>query len=80
MLFAENLGGKGMQTGTFLPCIDGQARFAAGLLEKGDAIPLMLNRNLRQQQAAAAVLSDQQAVTADFDLLGKNRLRRRENA
>ena len=40
----------------------------------------MLDGDLRQQQATASMPADKKAVAADFDFLGLNRFRRRENA
>lgn len=79
-LVAEDFGGEGLESCALLPGIRGQARFAAGLLEKGCAVPSVLDGNLRQQQAAATVQAEEQAVAADFDGIGLNRLRGRENA
>jgi len=40
----------------------------------------MLDRDLGQQQAAAAVQADEEPVAADFDFLDPNRLWGGENA
>jgi len=40
----------------------------------------MLDRHLRQQQAALSVPADEQTMAADFDFVGLNRLRWREDA
>src|SRR5216684_4239650 len=76
----KDFGGESFDDSAFLPCIRGQPGFAAGLLEKGYAVPTALDRNLRQQQAAAAMPGDEQAVAADFNLLGGNRCCGRKNA
>ncbi len=64
---AEDLGSKGLDFSAFSPGIRRQAGFEAGLFEKGDAIPFALDGNLRQEEAAAAVLADKQAVAPDFN-------------
>ena len=51
----------------FLPCVQRQSRFAAGLFEEHRSIPVVFNRHLREQQAAMSGHSDDQAVAADFD-------------
>ena len=56
-----------------MPGIRWQACFTAGLLQEGRAIPAMLERNLRQKQAAISVLADEQSMLADFDVFGSNR-------
>jgi hypothetical protein len=43
---------------THFPRIGRKAGFAAGLFEKGGAVPMMLNRHLRQKQAAASAQAD----------------------
>ena len=50
------------------------------MLEKSCAVPAALDRDLGQQQAAAALPTDEQTVAADFDFLGANRLRGRQDA
>ena len=65
----ENFGGESFQPGAGLPCVGGQAGFSAGLFEKGDAVPSVLDWHLRQQQAAVGTKADQQAVASDFNLI-----------
>src|SRR5205807_6947590 len=72
--------GEGLDGGAFMPRIHGQAGFAAGLLEEGDAVPGTLVGDLVQKQSALAVHADQHAMAADFHGSGGNRLRRREDA
>src|ERR1700692_2519889 len=76
----KNFGCEGFDHSAMLPGIQRQSGFAAGLFQKGDAIPPMLDRDLRQQQAATTVPVDVQSVAADFDLVGVDRFRERENA
>ncbi len=52
----------------------------AGLFKEGRGIPFVFDRDLRQQEAAAAVLADEEAVASNFNGFGKNWLRRGENA
>ena len=76
----EDFGGEGFQLRPGLPGIWRQAGFPAGLLEEGDAVPSVLERHLRQQQAATVAQADQQAVASNFHLLRLNGLGRREHA
>lgn len=79
-LIAEYFRDKGLDGCAFLPCVEGQPGLAAGLLEESGAIPFVFDGDLGQEQAAAAVLSDEETVASDFDFFGVNRLRGRENA
>src|SRR5258708_35924380 len=49
------------------PRLRREARLPAGLVEEPLAVPAALGRDLRQQQAAATVTSDDQAMHSDFD-------------
>lgn len=44
---SKDLCRKRLDGGALLPGVQRQARFAAGLLEEGHAIPVMFYRNLR---------------------------------
>src|SRR5579863_996087 len=77
---AKNFGAEGLDHRAVLPRVAGEAGFAAGLFEKGHAVPVMLDRNLGQKQSATAALADEQAVAADLNGLGRNRLGWSENA
>jgi hypothetical protein len=79
-LHSENFGGEGFNGRTLLPCVQRQAGFAAGLLEKGSAVPVALGWHLRQKQAATPGHGDQQAVASDLDGVDRNGLRRRQDA
>jgi len=72
---AENFRSEGLQRGTILPGIYGKTGLAAGLLQEGGAVPVVFDRDLREQQAPVAVLADDQAVTADFYGVGLDRVR-----
>ena len=75
-LIAEDFGGEGLEGCAFLPGVRRESSLAAGLLEEGGAVPIVLDGDLRQQQAAAAMLADEQAVASDFNGFRFNRLRR----
>jgi len=51
-----------------LPGVGRQAGFSACLLEKSDAIPVLLRRHLRQQQAFGIPIPDEQSVAPDANL------------
>src|SRR5207245_9902421 len=57
-----------------LPSLQRHSGFLAGLFEESYAIPAVLARNLRQQQAAMTRHADKEAMPADFDFLGANGL------
>ena len=71
---------KASSFGTGLPGVGRQAGFPAGLFEEGDAVPSVLERHLRQQQAATVPQADQQAVASNLHLLRLHGLERREHA
>jgi len=50
------------------PGVARQARLERALLEKGDAVPVVLHRDLRQQQAPLAVPLDHETVGPDLDV------------
>ena len=64
---SEHFGGEGLDRRALLPCVRRQSSFAAGLFEKVYAIPIVFDRNLRQEQAAWSVHADQQTVAADLE-------------
>ena len=70
----ENFRGEGFDGRALLPGIRRQAGFAASLLEKGDAVPAVFDRDLRQQQAAASVLADHQSVPSNLHFFRPDRL------
>ena len=80
LLFPEDFSGEGFDGCAVLPGFRWQAGFAAGLFEKCHTVPAMFDRNLRKQQAAAAVLADEQAVAADFYVFGPDGLQVRQDA
>ncbi len=80
MIFlSKYFGSEGLDLGPGVPCVEVKAGFSASLFEKRDAIPVMLDGDLGQKQAAATGHADEQTVAADFDGVGRDRLRRREN-
>src|ERR1700687_821295 len=79
-LISENFCRKGLNGCAFLPSVQRQTGFAAGLFEESGAVPVVLGWHLGQEQAAVTRHADEQAVTSDFDGLGSNRLRRRQDA
>ena len=58
----------------------GKPAFLQVCSRKADAVPSVLDRYLRQQQAAMEAETDEQAVASNFHLIGVNGLRRREDA
>ena len=52
-----------------LPGVWRESGFAAGLLQEGDAIPVMLDGDLRKQKPAADMHADQKAVASDLNRL-----------
>lgn len=77
--FAENFCRESLQGCILLPGIERKSRFAAGLFEESNAVPVVLKRDLRQQKAAMTMLADEQAMAANFDFFDANWLRSREN-
>ena len=77
--FSENFGSEGFDGGAFLPGVEREAGFAAGLFEEGGAVPVVLGGDLGQEQAAHSEQGDEQAVASDFDRFGRNGLRRGED-
>ena len=79
MTIPEDLGGEGEELDAgLLPRVVGKAGLPAGLDEEGLAIPPVLPRDLREEDAAAAVAADEQAVPSHLDVLRADRLERRE--
>ena len=76
----KDLSGKSLYGCGLAPGIQGQAGFAAGLLEKSFPVPTIFDGNLGQQQAAANAIGDEQAVAPDLHGLGKNRDQAGEHA
>ena len=69
----KDLGGKSLDSCALTPGVRRQTGFAAGLLEKSFPVPTIFSGNLRQQQAAANPIRDEQTVAPDFHCLGMNR-------
>lgn len=77
---AENFGGEGLNGCALLPCVLGQPGFPASLLKESNTIPVMFDRDLRQQKTTPCGHADEQAVAADFDPFGINWPRHRKDA
>ena len=56
---AKNLGGKRLKGCVLAPGIERQSSFAAGLIEKSLAVPILFHWNLGQEQAAVSALGNQ---------------------
>ena len=80
VFLSEYLCGEGFDGRAILPGVERESGFAAGLLEESDAIPMALDGNLRQKQAAASSHADEQAMASDLDRFGVDGARRRKNA
>ena len=78
--FSEHFSGECLDGCTFLPGIGRQAGLAAGLLEEGDAVPVVFDRNLGQEKAPMSGQADEEAVAPNFDGIGGDGLRGREYA
>ena len=76
----EDFCGECFYGGAGLPCIQRQAGFVAGLFEEGDAVPPVLEWDLRQQKSTMPVLRNDEPVTADDYVLGANWAYGRKNA
>jgi hypothetical protein len=68
LLFPEDLGGESFYGCSFAPGFGGESRFAAGLVQEGVAIPVMLDWDLGEEEAATAMHADQKAMAADLDI------------
>ena len=68
----EDFGCERFDLCALLPSVQWEARFAAGFREKSAGVPAMLARDLRQEEPAAAKMTDDQSVSPYFDLLGAN--------
>src|ERR1700733_10229422 len=79
VLLAKNFRGESLDRRSVLPCVKRQSSFAAGLFQKGCAVPVVLGWHLGQKQAASSRQADKQTMVSDFDSIGRNGLRRREN-
>ena len=80
IFIAEDFSSEGLDGCALLPGVWRQSSFAAGLFEEGGAVPLALDRDLREEKPAATVVANEEAVATNFDGFWKNRPRRRENA
>ncbi len=72
ILIAKNFCGEGFDLRAILPGVKRKAGFPAGVFEKSDAVPTVLDGNLRQEQAAVARHADEQTVASDLDFFGSN--------
>jgi hypothetical protein len=80
VFLSKHFGGERFDFCTLLPRVERQSGFAAGLFEKHHSVPVMFDRNLRQEQAAMAQHRNQQTVAADFDDFGRDFPRRSQDA
>ena len=71
---AEDVGREAVDLRAALPAVRRQAGLRAGVRKELLAIPSPLGRDLRQEQAAAAALFDDEAVAADLDRGGIARI------
>jgi len=78
--FSEHFSGERLDGCASLPGIGRQAGLAAGLLEEGDAVPVVFDRNLGQEEAAVSGHADEEAVAPNLDCIGGDGLRDGENA
>ena len=56
VLFPEDFGRKGLNQRALLPGIERQARFATGLFEEGDVVPIALGWHLQREEAALSAM------------------------
>lgn len=66
MFFPEYFSREGLNHRALLPCVERQAGFAASLFEEGDAVPLVFDRYLRQEEASMSSHTDEQSVAPHF--------------
>ena len=78
-MLGEDVRGEAEEVDSGLaPRVRGETRLAAGVGEEGLAVPAVLHRDLRQQDAAPAPVADEEAVPSHLDVLGADRLERAE--
>ena len=75
----KNFRGEGFDGCAMLPGIKRNASFSAGLPEKRETVPSVLDWNLRQQQSALAFIANDQTVPSDLDFFCRDRNQRRKN-
>jgi hypothetical protein len=63
---------EGFEGGTAFPGVQWEASLAAGLFQKGDSVPVVLNRNLGEKKAAPPGHGYHQAVPANLDFVRGN--------
>lgn len=80
LFFSEHFSGEGFDGCSSFPGFGRQAGFAASLLEEGNAVPVVFDRDLGQEQAAISNHADEETVAPYFDGFGSDELRDRENA
>ena len=76
----EDFCGESFYGGAGVPRIQRKPGLVAGLFEEGDAVPALLERDLRQQKSAVAVLGNYKPVPAGDYILGANWAYGRKNA
>jgi len=80
MFPAKNFCRESFNGCTLRPCVGGQSCFTARLFEECCAIPLVFGRHLRQEESAASGHADEETVASYCDGVGRDRLRRRQDA
>src|SRR5262245_1924628 len=68
---SEHLGLEHEDPRAAAPGISGESGFQAGVIEEGIAVPALLGRHLRKEQATTAALLDDESVPPDFDLINR---------
>jgi hypothetical protein len=66
----KNDGFEDIDLGAFPPSVGGEAGFEAGFGQEFLPVPVVLDRDLGEQQAAPASLSDDEPVLSDLDEIG----------
>lgn len=79
LFLSEHFGREGFDQRSMFPRIRRQTRFAAGLFEEGDAVPVAFGGHLGQEETAVSAQADQQSMATDFHLIGGDWLRRRQD-
>jgi hypothetical protein len=80
LLLSENFRRKALDGCSLAPGVGGESRFAAGLVQEGLAIPVMLDGDLGEEEAAIAMHADQKTMASDLDIFRGDRLGRRKDA
>jgi hypothetical protein len=79
-LLSKHFRRKALDERSFAPGVGGESGFPAGLVQEGLAIPVMLDWDLGEQEAAITMHADQKAVASDFDEFRVDGLGRGKNA